>query len=215
VQLNSIQLQEQVNARMHYSAHTTVWLQLPSGVLCLLLLLLQVVSTVATLSKTTSTLSKDARNKMVDVGKAGIAAAKLSHKPLTPEAGSRLIAVLAAGKGISATCKLATALSSGCKAPTAPVPAATRHLLEVSLALISWWQAGARGPQKVPLGGCVSQHVDSKIVPSAFAVLCLLSMACITSWSADTLHYTQWFVLSSTAVPGTCRRDNWCGRLSY
>jgi hypothetical protein len=110
---------------IHFSANAICQRRLPTGVLCLLLL--QVVSTVATLSKTTSTLSADAKSKMVNVGKAGIAAAKLSHKPLTPEAGSRLIAVLAAGKGISAACQL-----SSCKAATAAIPAATRHLLEVS-----------------------------------------------------------------------------------
>ncbi len=89
--------------------------------------LVQVVSTVATLSKTTTTLSKDAKNKMVSVGRAGLASAKLSPKPITPDSASRLIAVLAAGSGVSAVCKLPT----GCKRSTA-VPT-SRHLLEVEV----------------------------------------------------------------------------------
>lgn len=97
---------------------------------------------------------------MVDVGKAGIAAAKLSQKPLTPEAGSRLIAVLAAGKGISTTCKL----PSGCQAATAPTPASTRHLLEVSFHEF-------RFVGKLNL-----------LLP----MFCLLSMACIASCSLNT-----------------------------
>lgn len=84
---------------------------------------MQVVSTVATLSKTSTSLSTDAKSKMLNVGKAGISAAKLSPKPLTPEGGSRLLAVLAAGNGVSATCKL----PNGCKQTTAA--RASRHLL--------------------------------------------------------------------------------------
>lgn len=81
------------------------------------------MSTVATLTKTSSALSADAKNKMKNVGKAGIAAAKLSPSPLTPDSGSRLLAVLATGNGVSAACKLPT----GCKKAT--TVAATRHLL--------------------------------------------------------------------------------------
>lgn len=84
---------------------------------------MQVVSTVATLSKTSTSLSTDAKSKMLNVGKAGISAAKLSPKPLTPEGGSRLLAVLAAGNGVSAACKL----PNGCKQTTAA--RASRHLL--------------------------------------------------------------------------------------
>jgi hypothetical protein len=95
---------------------------------------LQVVSTVATLSKATTSLSRDAKEKMVNVCKAGVAAAKLSRTPIKPEAGSRLLAVLAAGKGVSAACKL----PNGCKQAAAVAPAASRHLLsEVG------WQAVA------------------------------------------------------------------------
>lgn len=62
----------------------------------------QVVSSVATLTHTSSSLSKDAKSKLAAVGKAGIAAAKLSRKPLTPEGASRLMAVLATGSKVSA-----------------------------------------------------------------------------------------------------------------
>lgn len=62
----------------------------------------QVVSSVATLTHTSSSLSKDAKGKLAAVGKAGIAAAKLSRKPLTPEGASRLMAVLATGSKVSA-----------------------------------------------------------------------------------------------------------------
>lgn len=104
---------------------------------------LQVVSTVATLSKTTSSLSRDAKEKMVNVCKAGVAAAKLSRTPIAPEAGSRLLAVLAAGKGVSAACKL----PNGCKQAAAVVPAASRHLLsEVGMECRQktslWWRWG-------------------------------------------------------------------------
>jgi hypothetical protein len=76
----------------------------------------QVVSSVATLTHTSSSLSKDAKSKLAAVGKAGVAAAKLSRKPLTPEGASRLMAVLATSSKAS---------------PAAPVTVqASRRLLQ-------------------------------------------------------------------------------------
>lgn len=65
---------------------------------------MQVVSTIATLTKAPTSLSKDAKKKLANVGRAGIAAARLSPTPISPEGGSRLLAVLAAANGVSAGC---------------------------------------------------------------------------------------------------------------
>jgi hypothetical protein len=125
--------------------------------------MLQVVSTIATLSKTTTSLSKDAKSKMVAVGKAGLASAKLSPKPITPDSASRLLAVLAAGNGVSAACKLPT----GCK-QSAGVPT-TRHLLsEVSLT------GGWSGQLTAQAIFCCKER---------FAAACVFSAVCTFNWS--------------------------------
>jgi hypothetical protein len=69
----------------------------------------QVVSTVSTLSKTSSVLSKEAKGKMLGVAKAGITAAKVSGKPLAADAASRLLSVVAAGVGVPASAAQAAA----------------------------------------------------------------------------------------------------------
>jgi hypothetical protein len=91
-----------------------------------------VVSSVATLSKTTKSLSSESKGKMLGVGKAGITAAKLSAKPLTPDSASRLLSVVAAGVGVPPV--------SGLK--SAAVPQATRHLLAstVEVCYLCWCQ---------------------------------------------------------------------------
>lgn len=68
--------------------------------------LLQVVSAVATLTKATTQLSQDTKDKMLDVANSGITAAKLSTKPLSPAEASRLWAVVAAGNDLKASCKV-------------------------------------------------------------------------------------------------------------
>jgi hypothetical protein len=83
------------------------------------------VSAVATLTKATTQISKDSKQKMINVAGSGIAAAKLSKKPLAaPEAG-RLWSVVAAGNSMRDVCKIAAV----CDARTA----SRRHLLGMSL----------------------------------------------------------------------------------
>lgn len=72
----------------------------PAGVL------LQVVSAVATLAKTSNMLSQDTKDKMLDVADSGIAAAKLKDQPLNPAEASRLWAVVAAGNDLEVSCKV-------------------------------------------------------------------------------------------------------------
>jgi hypothetical protein len=87
--------------------------------------LLQVVSAVAVLTKTTSQLSAETKSKMLDVAKSGIISAHLSKQPLTSNQGSRLLAVVAAGNDVSSACKL----PSGCGKSAAAKAKASRHLL--------------------------------------------------------------------------------------
>jgi hypothetical protein len=86
---------------------------------------LQVVSAVAVLTKTTSQLSSETKSKMLDVAKSGIISAHLSKQPLTPNQGSRLLAVVAAGNDVSSACKLPT----GCVKNAAAKATGSRHLL--------------------------------------------------------------------------------------
>jgi hypothetical protein len=90
-----------------------------------LVVLPQVVSAVATLSKAMTSLSADAKSKLTAVGKAGLASAQLSTEHITPDSASCLLGVLAAGNGISDSCKSPT----GCQ-QSANVVQPSRHLLD-------------------------------------------------------------------------------------
>ncbi|KAF6254423.1 hypothetical protein COO60DRAFT_1665172 [Scenedesmus sp. NREL 46B-D3] len=87
----------------------------------------QVVSAVAVLSRTTNKLSSETKSKMLEVASSGIISAHLSKQSLTPNQGSRLLAVVAAGNGVSSACKL----PSGCVKVTASAAKGSRHLLAV------------------------------------------------------------------------------------
>lgn len=60
----------------------------------------------ATLTKASTQLSKDTKDKMLGVADSGIAAAKLKKKALSPAEASRLWAVVAAGNDLQASCKV-------------------------------------------------------------------------------------------------------------
>jgi hypothetical protein len=83
---------------------------------------------VAVLTKTTSQLSSETKSKMLAVANSGIISAHLSKQPLTPNQGSRLLAVVAAGNDVSSECKL----PSGCVKSSAK---GRRHLLAAQAAL--------------------------------------------------------------------------------
>jgi hypothetical protein len=65
------------------------------------LLLPQVVSTVATLSSNPAYLTSNGKRNLMDVGQAGLSSAQLSANTITPDSASRLLGVLAAGRGMS------------------------------------------------------------------------------------------------------------------
>jgi hypothetical protein len=85
----------------------------------------QVVSAVATLSKATTKISKDSKQKMLNVATSGIAAAKLSKKPLAAPEAARMWSIVAAGNSMRDVCKIPAV----CNAQKA----ARRHLLGLSL----------------------------------------------------------------------------------
>jgi hypothetical protein len=80
---------------------------------------------VATLTKATTQISKDSKQKMLNVAGSGIAAAKLSKKPLAAPESARLWSVVAAGNSMHDVCKIAAV----CNAKTA----SRRHLLGLSM----------------------------------------------------------------------------------
>ncbi|KAF6251912.1 hypothetical protein COO60DRAFT_1674268 [Scenedesmus sp. NREL 46B-D3] len=84
-----------------------------------------VVSAVATLTKATTQLSQDSKQKMLNVASSGTAAAQLSKKPLAAPDAARILSVLAAGNSMRDVCKIAAV----CNAQKA----ATRHLLGLSM----------------------------------------------------------------------------------
>jgi hypothetical protein len=99
---------------------------------------LQVVSAVAVLTKTTNQLSNETKSKMLSVANSGIISAHLAKQPLTPNQGSNLLAVVAAGNDVKSDCKL----PSGCIKNKLK---SSRHLLstETAFAWISAVRSGA------------------------------------------------------------------------
>ncbi|KAF8061401.1 hypothetical protein HT031_004492 [Scenedesmus sp. PABB004] len=89
----------------------------------------QIVSAVATLSKATPSLTRDSKQKMLDVASHGIASATLRSAPLSPSEASRLWSVVAAGNGMRDSCKTPNA---ACAAPADAASTAARRLLELA-----------------------------------------------------------------------------------
>jgi hypothetical protein len=80
---------------------------------------------VASLTKATTQISKDSKQKMLNVATSGIAAAKLSKKPLAAPEAARMWSIVATGNSMRDVCKIPAV----CNAPKA----ARRHLLGLSM----------------------------------------------------------------------------------
>jgi hypothetical protein len=89
-----------------------------------LLLLLQVVAAVATLSKATQQLSSDAKSKMLLVVDTSITCAKVNKQLMTSDEATHMMAVVAAGHGVKSSGTSAAANSAA--------GGGSRHLLSLS-----------------------------------------------------------------------------------
>lgn len=119
-------------------------------------LLLQVVAAVATLSKATQQLSSDAKSKMLSVVGTSITCAKVNKQQVTADEATRMMAVLAAGHGVT---------SSG--RPVAANRAAggsSRHLLSLHEQSQLQAQSHAQQPNCQKLSG---QHASSTAAPAS------------------------------------------------
>lgn len=148
-------------------------------------LLVQVVSAVAVLSKTTKQVSDETKTKMLSVANAGIVATQLSKQPVTSDQASRLVAVVAAGNDMSVVCKLPSGCGNSGKST------ARRHLMAQQDAL-AWISAIKSEKLAVAVGHSTQRRLLANSTTTTYVAPAFLAP---TTTIAG--------LLASSATPGT------------